>query len=152
MKRTLALLTGLAVVLAVQASADPTATAKPAGGEIKQSSMTHMPMTIEQRVNHLNEKLNLTADQKTKVTEIFNKSQVQALTEKIHNNKGDRAARQTAMTQLSTEMDSVNKQIEGVLTDSQKTTFQKMVADDKAAAKKMKPEPVAATKSTSGTH
>jgi Spy/CpxP family protein refolding chaperone len=81
-----------------------------------------MMMNPEARVEQLDRELSLTADQKTKLTDIFAKSrtEMEALRD---GNTGDREANREKLQSI---MQATQQQVQGVLTDEQKTKLRAM--------------------------
>lgn len=81
-----------------------------------------MMMNPEARVEQLDRELSLTADQKTKLTDIFTKSRTEM--EALRgSNTGDREANREKMQSI---MQATQQQVQGVLTDEQKTKLRAM--------------------------
>jgi Spy/CpxP family protein refolding chaperone len=105
-------------------AADPAPAAAPApdSGAKARPAMRHM---AEKRMELLNEKLNLTADQQTKIKAIWKQSaeQGKALHEDKALTREDRRAKTDALRK------SARDQVRAVLTPAQQATFDQMPAD-----------------------
>ncbi len=87
------------------------------------SDHAHMKMDPQAMINHLDQELSLTADQKSKITTILENSNKQSQ-ELMSNNSGDKAANREAMRQLH---DNMHAQIRATLTADQQTKFDAMM-------------------------
>lgn len=97
-----------------------------------------MGMTPEARVGKIAEKLNLSADQKTKLTAIFTE-QAEAQKKQREAGKGteDRVARVEKMKQQRTELDA---KIDNILDANQKEAYKAMKEEQKAEMQKRNEE------------
>jgi Spy/CpxP family protein refolding chaperone len=87
------------------------------------SEHAHMKMDPQQMVNHLDQELSLTADQKTKITTILENSNKHA--EKLMStSSGDKQAMHEEMRQLH---ENTHAQIRATLTPDQQTKFDAMM-------------------------
>jgi Spy/CpxP family protein refolding chaperone len=124
--KAIRLLTLLAACLfAMAAGAQQNPPAQPSGDQ-KQGGHGHMGMgNVDDHVKELSAKLNLTADQQTKVKAILEEhhQQMQAMMKDDSMSKEDKHARMMSMH------DSVHAKVREILTDEQKTKFDAMVKD-----------------------
>lgn len=84
-------------------------------------------MTVEQQVNQLKQELNLTSDQVKKVTALYTDHQ-----------KKMEGAGEKSREQMRSERENLNKQVEALLTDKQKTAFREMQARQRGQGKASK--------------
>lgn len=90
----------------------------------------HMMMTPQQAVDHLDQQLNLTADQKAKITTIVENSNKHAQELRANNaNSSDKSANREAMRQLH---ENTRAQVRATLTADQQTKFDAMMKDQDA--------------------
>jgi Spy/CpxP family protein refolding chaperone len=87
---------------------------------------------VEQRVEHLNKKLNLTEQQKQQITVIFREVEKQA---PQHDKDATREERRAQMEAWRAQREKVDSQIVAVLTPEQKATYEKMQAERKEKMK-----------------
>lgn len=118
-----------ASLFAMAALAQQNPPAQP-GGDQKQGGHGHMGMgpgmgNVDDHVKELTTKLNLTADQQTKVKAILeeNHQQMQATMNDQSMSKEDKHAKMKSMH------DSIHAKVRAVLTDEQKPKFDAMVKD-----------------------
>jgi periplasmic protein CpxP/Spy len=131
MKRLMMILFAAVLSLSMMSFAQSTGTDAQSAGQ-QGSGMHHgdgdhdrMMMDPQQMVNHLDQQLNLTADQKTKITTVLENSNKHAQ-ELRANNSGDKTANREAMRQLH---DNTHAQIKATLTPDQQTKFDAMMKD-----------------------
>ena len=93
----------------------------PAGDRMGGQMGGHM-MDPQMMVNHLDQQLKLTSEQKTQITTIVENSNKQA--EALRSNGNDRQANREAMRQLH---ENTHAQIRAVLTPDQQTKFDSMM-------------------------
>jgi Spy/CpxP family protein refolding chaperone len=92
------------------------------GGQRPEGGRGQMMMHPSARVEMLDRELNLTADQKTKLTNIFTQARTEM--EGLRGNDGgERGANREKLQQM---MQSTRDQVAGVLTDEQKKKFEDM--------------------------
>jgi hypothetical protein len=84
-----------------------------------------MKMDPQEMVNHLDQQLSLTADQKSKITTILENSNKHSQ-ELMSNNSGDKKANHEAMRQLH---ENTHAQIRATLTSDQQTKFDSMMKE-----------------------
>ena len=125
--RLLTLLAACLFAMAALAQQNPPAQS---GGDQKQGGHGHMGMgpgmgNVDDHVKELTTKLNLTADQQTKVKAILeeNHQQMQALMDDKSLSMDDKHAKMKSMH------DSVHSKVRDILTDEQKPKFDAMVKD-----------------------
>jgi len=85
----------------------------------------HMPMSPEQRLEHMTKMLNLTTDQQQKIKPILenDQSQMQALHQNTSMAQADRVAKEREIR------NNTDQQINGVLTPVQQQKWQRMVRE-----------------------
>jgi protein CpxP len=128
--KAIRLLTLIAACLfAMAALAQQNPPAQPSGDQ-KQGGHEHMGMgpgmgNVDDHVKELSTKLNLTADQQTKVKAILEEhhQQMQAMM------KDDSVSKEDKHAKMMTMHDSVHAKVREILTDDQKTKFDAMVKD-----------------------
>jgi len=114
-----------ACLFAMAALAQQNPPAQPSGDQ-KQGGHGHMGMgNVDDHVKELSTKLNLTADQQTKVKTILEEhhQQIQAMMKDDSMSKEDKHAKMMSMH------DSVHAKVRDILTDEQKPKFDAMVKD-----------------------
>lgn len=84
------------------------------------------PPTTEDFINRMKEQLALTDKQVDSVTAIFKASKIQELSEKMRSGDDDPDARHEIMESMRSEMDKINEQIKGLLTNEQKEKFEQI--------------------------
>ena len=102
----------------------PLAQNAPAGTSAEKQGMNHGMPSVEERVQHLTNALNLTTDQQAKVKSILEdqKNQMVSLKQDTSLSKQDRHAKLQATHQ------DTRQKIQAVLTDDQKAKFEQMQA------------------------
>jgi protein CpxP len=85
-------------------------------------------MSVDDQVKHLTKKLNLSADQQTKLKPILEDQRKQM--EAVHNDSS--LSRDDRMTKMQGLRQSTDTQIKSVLNDDQQKSFDKMRADEQA--------------------
>jgi len=94
----------------------------PAGGP---GQMAHHMPSVDDQLNHLSSKLNLTDAQKPQVKTILQDQQDQ-MAQLMSNNSGSREETRSKMRDIH---DKSNAKIRALLTDDQKATFDKMQSE-----------------------
>jgi periplasmic protein CpxP/Spy len=130
MKRMLMLLFAVVLSFSMMSFAQSTSTDAQSTGQ-QDSSMHHgdhdrMMMDPQQMVDHLDQQLSLSADQKTKITTILENSNKHAQ-ELRANNSGDKSSNREAMRQLH---ENTHAQIKATLTPEQQTKFDAMMKNE----------------------
>lgn len=87
--------------------------------------------SVEQRVEHLNKKLNLTEQQKQQITTIF--TEAEKLT--APDRDASKEQRKEQMEAWRAQREKINEQIAAVLTPEQKVQYEKMQAEQKEKMK-----------------
>ena len=91
--------------------------------------MGHRPMmSVDDQIKHLSKKLDLSADQQTKLKPILEDQRKQM--EAIHSDSS--LSREDRMTKMQALRQSSDTQIKSVLNDDQQKSFDKMRADEQA--------------------
>jgi len=129
MKRTLMLLFAAVLSISMMSFAQSTGTDAQSANQ-STSGMHHgdhdrMRMDPQEMVNHLDQQLSLTADQKSKITTILENNNKHAQ-ELMSSNSGDRQANHEAMRQLH---ENTHAQIRATLTADQQTKFDSMMKE-----------------------
>jgi protein CpxP len=83
-------------------------------------------MNVEQRVNTMAETLKLTADQKTKVTALF---QEQAKTAEANRSANQNLSQEERRTKMQASRDEMNKKMKEILTPEQFTKYEAQRAE-----------------------
>ena len=94
----------------------------PAGGP---GQMAHHMPSVDEQLNHLSSKLNLTDDQKTQIKPILQDQQDQ-VSQLMSNNSGSREETHAKMRDIH---EKSNAKIRALLTDDQKGIFDKMQSE-----------------------
>lgn len=131
MKRMLMLLFAVVLCFSMMSFAQSTGTDAQSTGQ-SASGMHHggdhdrMMMDPQEMVNHLDQQLSLSADQKAKISTILENSNKHAQ-ELRANSSGDKSSNREAMRQLH---QNTHEQIKATLTPEQQTKFDSMMKND----------------------
>ena len=128
MKRMLMLLVAAMFCISMMGFAQSTDTYSQGSGQQTSAAPagdhSHMKMDTQEMVNHLDQQLTLSADQKTKITTIVENSNKHA--EQLMSSGGDQKATHDAMHQLH---ENTHAQIRATLNPDQQTKFDAMMKE-----------------------